>query len=114
ATEKQKFYLSAIKKSSENLMVILNDVLDLSKLEAGRMELEKIPFRIQEVAENVIITLRHKADEKGLKLETEIPNDVPEFVTGDPARLYQVLINLVGNAIKFTEKGSVSLSVIAR
>lgn len=111
ATEKQTFYLSAIKKSSENLMVILNDVLDLSKLEAGKMELEKIPLRIREVAENVIITLRHKADEKGLKLETEIANDVPEFVTGDPARLYQVLINLVGNAIKFTERGSVKLSV---
>ncbi len=111
ATEKQKFYLDAIKKSSENLMVILNDVLDLSKLEAGKMQLEKIPFRIPDVIENVVVTLRHKADEKGLKLETNIANDIPEFVKGDSSKLYQVLINLVGNAIKFTERGNVSIEV---
>ncbi|MCY7409369.1 MAG: response regulator [Chitinophagales bacterium] len=111
ATEKQKFYLGAIKKSSENLMVILNDVLDLSKLEAGKMQLEKTLFRIQDVIENVVVTLRHKADEKGLKLETNIANDIPEFVKGDSTKLYQVLINLVGNAIKFTETGNVVIEV---
>jgi len=109
--EKQEKYLSAVKKSSENLLVIINDILDLSKLEAGKMELEQIPFKISEQIEQVHDTLRFKAEEKGLVFESKIDKDVPEVVVGDPSRLNQVLINLCGNAIKFTEKGRVSLSV---
>jgi len=109
--EKQSKYLNGIKKSSENLLVIINDILDLSKLEAGKMELEKIPYKLSEVVEQVHDTLRFKAEEKALSFETYIGSDVPEVLIGDPSRLNQVLINLCGNAIKFTEKGSVRLSV---
>lgn len=110
-TEQQRFYLDAIRKSSENLMVILNDVLDLSKLEAGKMELEKSPFSIRAVAENVMNTLRHKAEEKGLGTVMTISDEVPEYVLGDSTRLFQVLINLIGNAIKFTERGKVMVEI---
>ena len=110
-TEQQRFYLEAIRKSSENLMVILNDVLDLSKLEAGKMQLEKSPFSIREVTENVMNTLRHKAEETGLGIEMNISKAVPDYVLGDSTRLFQVLINLIGNAIKFTEKGKVTVEV---
>ncbi|MEO6166528.1 MAG: tetratricopeptide repeat protein [Chitinophagales bacterium] len=110
--EKNLRYLFIIKHSSENLLVIINDILDLSKLEAGMMQPEKIPFSIREVVERVHDTLQMKADEKGLKLFTEIANEVPHVLTGDPARLSQVLLNLAGNAVKFTEMGSVTISVI--
>lgn len=108
--KKQKDYLTAVQKSSENLLVIINDILDLSKLEAGKMELEHIPFKVRDVIDQVKNTLRFKAEEKGLVFTTKILNNVPEAVIGDPSRLVQVLINLCGNAIKFTEKGSVHLT----
>ena len=110
-TPKQDQYLKAIKKSSENLLVIINDILDLSKLEAGKMELEKIPFRISEQLTQVYETIHFKAEEKGLVLQTEIDNDVPGVLVGDPSRLNQVLINLSANAIKFTDKGNVRITV---
>ena len=109
--EKQRFYLEGIKKSSDNLLHIINDILDLSKIEAGKMELENIDFSIHDLVEQVKQTLRHRADEKGLELLTMIKPDVPDVVIGDPARLNQVLINLAGNAIKFTEKGSIAIEV---
>ncbi|MEQ9064783.1 MAG: tetratricopeptide repeat protein [Vicingaceae bacterium] len=112
--EKQTKYLSAVKKSSENLLVIINDILDLSKLEAGKMELEKIPFNIGEQIQQVYDTLRFKAEEKSLVFETSISKDVPRVLIGDPSRLNQVLINLAGNSIKFTERGRVSVSVSVR
>ncbi len=112
--EKQRRYLNAIKNSSENLLVIINDVLDLSKLEAGRMELEKIPFKLDDVLNTVHSTFRYKAEEKGLHFNVSKNENVPNYLLGDPSRLTQVLLNLAGNAIKFTEKGSVSISVIAR
>ena len=110
-TPKQDQYLKAIKKSSENLLVIINDILDLSKLEAGKMELEKIPFRISEQLTQAYETIHFKAEEKGLVLQTEIDKDVPEVLVGDPSRLNQVLINLSANAIKFTDKGNVRITV---
>jgi len=110
-TTKQEKYLTAVKKSSENLLVIINDVLDLSKLEAGKMELENIPFRIEEQISQVYDTMQFKAEEKGLMLRTEVAKDIPAVLTGDPSRLNQVLINLCGNAIKFTGKGTVRLVV---
>jgi signal transduction histidine kinase/AmiR/NasT family two-component response regulator/streptogramin lyase len=109
--EKQKFYMEGIKKSSDNLLHIINDILDLSKIEAGKMELEQIDFSITGLIDQVKQTLNHRADEKGLELITMIKSDVSDIVIGDPVRLNQVLINLAGNAIKFTEKGSVSIEV---
>ena len=110
-SRKQKKYLEAINKSSQNLLVIINDILDLSKLEAGKMELERIPFNIEDSIQQIKDTLRFNAEEKGLKLITIISDDVPRFLMGDPSRLNQILINLAGNAIKFTEKGSVKILV---
>lgn len=110
--EKQRRYINAIKNSSENLLVIINDVLDLSKLEAGRMELEKIPFKLDEVLDTVYNTLRYKAEEKGLSLTVHSDKNVCNFLLGDPLRLTQVLLNLTSNAIKFTEGGSVKIEVV--
>ncbi len=110
-TERQRRYLSAINVSSKNLLIIINDILDLSKLEAGKMEIEKIPFRIRDVIQNISDTNRFKAEEKGLNFEVHISPDLPEVVKGDPTRLNQILTNLCSNAIKFTEKGRVTVSV---
>lgn len=107
-TEAQLRYLKAIKISSENLLTILNDILDLSKIQAGKIDLETIPFSLHEVLDTAYQTLRFKAEEKGLHFSIE-RNNLPEYLMGDPVRLNQVLINLTGNAIKFTEKGSVTI-----
>jgi signal transduction histidine kinase/CheY-like chemotaxis protein/HPt (histidine-containing phosphotransfer) domain-containing protein len=109
--EKQRRYLNAIIHSSENLLVIINDVLDLSKLEAGKMELEKIPFRIDDVLNTVFSTLKYKAEEKSLHFTTTKEETIPDYLKGDPSRLAQVLLNLAGNAVKFTENGSVTINV---
>lgn len=105
-------YLEAIKKSSDNLLVIINDILDLSKLEAHKMELEKVPFNVKEQLQFVYDTFKVKAGEKKIQFELNIDNDVPQFIIGDAPRLNQILINLVGNAIKFTDVGSVRLEVV--
>ncbi len=107
----QQFYLEGIKKSSDILLHIINDILDLSKIESGKMELEKIDFSLLETIEQVLGTLRHKADEKGLHLLSEIDKSIPDVLIGDAVRINQILMNLAGNAIKFTEKGSVLISV---
>lgn len=109
--DKQVKYLSAISTSSKNLLVIINDILDLSKLEAGKMEIEKIPFRIRDVLNNVQDTSRYKSEEKGLAFEVNLSPDIPEVVKGDPTRLNQILTNLCSNAVKFTDKGRISISV---
>jgi signal transduction histidine kinase/BarA-like signal transduction histidine kinase len=108
--EQQRKYLDAIRISSENLLGIINDILDVSKIEAGKIEFEKVPFRLSEVFSNVNSVLGFKAEEKKLKLSLLAEKEVPETLTGDPTRLNQVLINIVGNAIKFTEKGSVEVA----
>lgn len=110
--DKQKFYLEGIKKSSDTLLHIINDILDFSKIEAGKMELEHIDFSLAEVVEQVKRTLQHKAEEKGLAFITDIDHSLPEVIIGDPVRLNQVLMNLAGNAIKFTERGSVLIELI--
>lgn len=107
----QKKYLDGIKKSSENLIVIINDILDLSKIEAGKMELEQTNFRLTEVVNLVQQIMQHKAEEKGLLLNVEMDPSIPEVLIGDPTRLNQILVNLIGNAIKFTEKGTVLISI---
>ncbi len=102
-------YVSGIRMSCENLIVIINDILDLSKVKAGRMEFENIPFRPMEIAQHLLDTLGFKAEEKGITLNCIVDSRVPGTLIGDPTRLSQVLINLVGNAIKFTEKGGVEV-----
>ena len=102
-------YLNAISQSSENLLVILNDILDLSKLEAGKVELEQVPFDPRQVIGNVRDIVRFKAEEKGIALEVIIRDEVPHALLGDPTRLNQMVLNLAGNAIKFTERGSVTI-----
>ncbi len=108
-TKSQMEYLNVIKRSSENLLVILNDILDLGKIEAGKMELEHIDISLQELLDLVYQTLHFKADSKGIELRIKYDNRIPLVLMGDPTRLNQVIVNLVGNAIKFTERGTVSM-----
>lgn len=110
----QEKYLNAILSSSNNLLVIINDILDLSKLEAGKIEIEKIPFSLREAVTNVYEMLRIKATEKSLEFHTEVEEAIADVIIGDPTRLTQILINLVGNSIKFTETGSVKIQVRIR
>jgi signal transduction histidine kinase len=99
-------YLSAIKQAGDNLLVIINDVLDISKIEAGKIDIEKIPFILLDVMEGVRSTMAFKADEKNINLELNTDLSIQQM-EGDPTRLNQVLLNLIGNAIKFTDKGKV-------
>ena len=103
----QKEYLEGIKQSSDSLLVIINDILDISKIEAGKVELENEPFSVNELVNNVHTIMQFKAEEKGLELIKVIPAGNIQ-VMGDATRLRQILINLIGNAIKFTEKGFVT------
>ncbi|MGI4883328.1 MAG: response regulator [Janthinobacterium lividum] len=114
-TPEQGSYRQAITTSAENLLVIINDILDLSKLEAGKMALERVGFAPAALLAQVEQTLHYKATEKGLSLLVQTGPGVPAVVLGDPYRVTQVLLNLAGNAIKFTEKGhvAVSCSVVA-
>jgi signal transduction histidine kinase/CheY-like chemotaxis protein/Flp pilus assembly protein TadD len=107
----QLTYLKAIKESSNSLLVIINDILDISKIEAGKVELEKVPFSIEEVIQHISMITQFKAEEKGLSLQTNLANNSHFDVIGDPTRLHQVLLNLVGNAIKFTEKGMITIQL---
>jgi len=110
-SEEQRDYLNSIKLSGEDLLIIINDILDFSKIEAGQLQMEKVSFSLIEQMENVFKMLRIKADEKGIGLHMKVDDDVPAYIISDPLRLKQVLINLLNNALKFTEKGSVSLFV---
>jgi signal transduction histidine kinase/CheY-like chemotaxis protein len=110
----QDQYLDAIKQSSENLLVILNEILDLSKLEAGKMEPEKIPFEPVKILHNVQNILHFKAEEKGLKLMLKTDKNIPGIVCGDPTHLHQIILNLASNAIKFTHKGRVTMEAFAK
>ncbi len=96
-------------ESGESLMTILNDILDHSKLEAGRLDLEAVDFDLHRVIRGAVSLMQGRASERGLTLSAEISQDVPRYLVGDPGRLRQVLLNLVGNAVKFTETGSVRL-----
>lgn len=108
----QKFFLETIISSAENLLVILNDILDISKIEAGKLSIECIGFQIDEVIERSIQVLVHKAEEKGIQLYTSFFDPrISPVLKGDPYRLNQVLINLISNSVKFTEEGSVQIRV---
>lgn len=103
--------VDAINKSSEGLLVLLNDILDFSKIEAGEMTLEKATFNLRKILDEVAAIFRVQTDEKGLAFHYHLSPSLPDGVSGDMTRLRQILINLIGNAIKFTEGGSVTLSV---
>lgn len=112
--EQQSKYLEVIKKSGDNLLVIINDILDLSKIEAGKMELEHIAFPLLPMLEALRTILSVKSDQKGITLEIETNPELPLYIIGDETRLTQILMNLTGNAIKFTDNGGVKITVTAK
>ena len=109
--ERQKETALIAQRSAKSLVSVVNDILDFSKIEAGKLELEKVVFVLPGLVGGVIETFHFQAREKGLDLILELPKDLPEFVVGDPGRLRQILINLIGNALKFTAEGSVTLAL---
>ena len=113
-TNSQTDYLQTIERSANNLLNIINDILDFSKLEAGKLALENIPFDFQSSLEEVVSLQATSAHEKGLELTLRIDPKIPTGLIGDPLRIQQVLTNLVGNSIKFTERGNIDISVEMR
>ncbi len=110
-TAEQREYLETVKQSAGSLLLLLNDVLDYSKIEAGRLDLEEIDFDLSAVLATAEKTVSFQAKEKGLRIERRVEPGTPGALRGDPVRLQQVLMNLLGNAVKFTARGSVSLTV---
>ncbi|MFB0954736.1 MAG: response regulator, partial [Aeromonadaceae bacterium] len=113
-TSNQSDYLSTIEKSAKNLLNIINDILDFSKLEAGKLSLEQIPFSLRDVVNETMTLLAPSAHDKGLELSLRVNGDVPDLLSGDPLRLQQILTNLTGNAIKFTEQGNIDVTISLR
>jgi len=113
-TNSQSDYLQTIEKSANNLLSIINDILDFSKLEADKLALENIPFEFQESLEEVVDLLATSAHEKGLEITLKVDPKLPAGLVGDPLRIQQILTNLVGNSIKFTERGNIDISVEMR
>jgi len=113
-TPRQQHYLSVVHSSSKNLLGIINDILDFSKIEAEKLELEKVPFGLRTVLDELTETFRARVVEKHVELITYVPIDIPDGLIGDALRFRQVLTNLVGNAFKFTDKGEISLKIALR
>jgi two-component system sensor histidine kinase/response regulator len=112
-TGEQMEHLDIVRSSANSLLTVINDILDFSKIEAGRMEFESTRFPLHDQLDDVMRSIGFRARQKGLELGCEIGPEVPRFVQGDPGRLGQVLLNLIGNAIKFTERGGVVVKVEA-
>jgi len=110
-TNQQRTYLELAGQSAETLLRLINDILDFSKIEAGKFELESIGFKLRDTLSDTLQTLAGRASEKSLELTCRIPSDIPDDLVGDPGRLCQVIVNLTGNAIKFTEQGEISVGV---
>lgn len=108
---KQRDYLETIRRSSDALLVILNDILDLSKIEAGKLVLEKCRFCLEDLVEDSLDLFAIQAQQKGLEMVYVVEPDIPKYFLGDPTRLRQILSNLVGNAVKFTERGYIEVKV---
>src|ERR1700722_8307227 len=108
-TGEQRDSLETVKLSADSLLLVINDILDYSKIEAGKIELEVIDFNLRNCAEEALRTFASAADEKGLELLCDLAPDLPELVAGDPGRLRQIILNLVSNAIKFTAHGEIAL-----
>lgn len=113
-TEKQKRYATNIYSSGEMLLELVNDILDVSKIEAGGMRLEAISCNLRNLVDEVMIMLKPKIMEKPLKVNTNIHKDVPKTIIMDPVRIKQILLNLIGNAVKFTAQGHVSVTISAK
>jgi PAS domain S-box-containing protein len=107
----QHSFVEMIQESANSLMAIINDILDFSKIESGKFELETIPFPFRECVESAVRSLQHRADEKKLMLALNIEKQIPQFFYGDPTRLRQIIVNLIGNAIKFTDHGEIVINV---
>jgi two-component system, sensor histidine kinase and response regulator len=112
-TKEQREYLDTVKMSADSLLTVINDILDYSKIEAGKIDLEMMDFNLRDSLEATLKTLALRAHEKGLELLFEVAPEVPEAVRGDSSRLRQIVVNLVGNAIKFTSEGEVAIAVKA-
>lgn len=110
-TSEQREYVDIVKRSADLLLNIIDDILDYSKIEAGKMQLEEIPFKIRDEVKFSLDLFRAIIDEKGLELKTDIADNIPEEIIGDPFRLRQVLSNLISNAVKFTHDGEISIRV---
>lgn len=109
-TSEQQEYLVSIETSADNLLSLINDILDLSKIESGKVELEFTDFSLRKALQDIIITQKARIFEKGLQIKQDIAADLPELVNGDQLRVKQVFINLLGNAIKFTERGTITIA----
>jgi PAS domain S-box-containing protein len=105
----QREYMDLVKSSAESLLEIINDILDFSKIEAGQLEVESVPFSLLDCIESALHPLAVRAHQKGLEVTWAVQGEIPEALMGDPTRLRQILMNLAGNAIKFTKKGEVSV-----
>lgn len=110
-TSRQKEYLDAIKMSGDALIVLINDILDLAKVDSGKMTFEKTPFKMRSSVSAMLHLFEPKIQEKNLKLVKEYDKNIPEILVGDPVRLHQIILNLVSNAVKFTSKGKITISV---
>jgi two-component system sensor histidine kinase/response regulator len=110
-TTEQREYLTTVKSSGDSLLILLNDILDFSKIEAGKLDFDAIEFRLRDCLGATMKTLAFRAHQKGLELAYRVGLEVPDVLVGDPGRLRQIVVNLVGNAIKFTERGEVTLEV---
>src|SRR4029077_4302544 len=108
---KQAEYLRMVMQSAESLLAVINDVLDFSKVESGRVELEHLPFSLRESIGDAVKSLALRSHDKGLELALDVARNVPDALLGDAGRLRQVVINLVGNAIKFTHEGEVVVEI---
>ena len=111
-TDKQREYLEKIASAAGSLLVVVNDILDFSKVEAGKLEMEAVPFRLDEVLDQTAAVISVKAAEKGIEFVCSVEDDVPPVLVGDPLRLGQVLLNLTGNAVKFTEAGRIVVKAV--
>src|SRR5688572_18961091 len=110
-TEKQREYLTAIKNSGDALIVLINDILDLAKVDAGKMTFEQIPFKLSASLSSMLHMFEPKIQEKNLVLEKQYDTRIPEVLIGDPVRLHQIILNLVSNAVKFTSEGKITVNV---
>lgn len=110
-SDEQRELSRMVKKSAKSLLRVINDILDLSKIEAGKMKLEEVAFDIRESVKEIVQILSFSSNDKGLSMNTSIDDSIPKYVIGDPVRIRQVLMNFGGNAVKFTENGSVSFDI---